>query len=795
MTARLRLTLVAAMATLLGGLTMSSVFVDADWFWPVLVSVIAGAGGCALGRRVGAPRPVVPLVGLATLTLVITWTFARDVAVLGFIPGPGALRELNALLVTAMNDLQRFATPAPTEQGLLLLTALGLGASTVAVDTLAVTYRSAALAGIPLLALYAVPASVVRDGVPWVLFVAASIGWLALMLAEGRERLSGWGRALGRRSSRGDGIFTAAPSEPLGVVGRRIGAAALGLAVIFPAFVPLFGSGIFGGSGPGGSGSGSGSGSGTTTINPLVGIANDLTARTNTPVFDYVSNDSNPDYLRMVTLDSFDGINWNVAKLSVAGSASELGAGTSGNLPGAPITTQIRMTGLKTPWLPLPYPTRGIRGLTGNWSYDLATEDVFARGGDTTFGRSYDVSSTHPALTAASLRGAGSSAADPEARYTNLPSGLPALVKTTEVAITKGRTNDYDKAIAIQDFFLDPKNRFIYTTQLPESAGSGGSAGSPLVAFLTNRAGFCQQYATMYAVMARMAGLPTRVNVGFTRGSPKTAGVWVVTRQNAHAWPEVYFHGVGWVRFEPTPGPSGVQTPSWARGPGADGGNSFVPTPSTPQTGPNGGRNRDAGDDAITPLPATTAVAIAEGRHWALVPGAVAVALALLTPAAARVLRRRRRLRHASGGTPGAAGVLAAWRELGDTSQDLGLPWASSRTPRRTAGALVAYGLEGEAAAAVRRLALAVERVHYAREDAPRPTGADPGADARLVVKAMAAASPTKIRWRARLFPASVLAVAGAGVADALDWVDGLSVRIRSALVRLLPGRMVGRGT
>ena len=791
MTARLRLTVVAAVATMLGGLAMSSVFVDADWFWPVFVSVIAGAGGCALGRRVGAPRPVVPLAGLATLTLVITWVFARDVAVLGFIPGPGALRQLNALLVTAMHDVQRFATPAPTEQGLLLLTALGLGASAVAVDTLAVTYRSAALAGIPLLALYAVPASVVRDGVPWVLFVAASFGWLALMLAEGRERLSGWGRALGRRSSRGDGIFTAAPSEPLGVVGRRIGAAALGLAVIFPAFVPLFGSGIFGGSGPGGSGSGSGSGSSTTTIDPLVGIASDLTARTNTPVFEYVSNDANPDYLRMITLDSFNGTKWKVAKLSVAGAASDIDAGKSDNIPGASITTQIRMTGLKTPWLPLPYPTQGIRGLTGNWAYDLATHDVFAPGSDTTFGRSYDVSSTHPALTAATLRAAGSSAADPEARYTNLPGGLPALVKTTELEITKGLTNDYDKAKAIQDFFLDAKNHFIYTTTLPDSATSS----SPLVAFLTNRAGFCQQYATMFAVMARMAGLPTRVNVGFTHGTPKTAGTWVVTRQNTHAWPEVYFHGIGWVRFEPTPGPTGVQTPTWAQGPGAGGSGNVVQTPGTPVTGPDGGRSRDD-KDALTAVPAaTTPVDATVGRHWAVVPGIVAVVLLLLTPATTRVLRRRRRLRHMSGGTPGAAGVLAAWRELGDTSRDLGLPWASSRTPRRTAGALVAYGLKGEAADAVRRLALAVERVQYARQDAQLATGVDPGGDARLVVKAMAAASPAKIRWRARLLPASVLAVAGAGVADALDWVDGLSARIRSALVRLLPAKMVGRGT
>ena len=72
------------------------------------------------------------------------------------------------------------------------------------------------------------------------------------------------------------------------------------------------------------------------------------------------------------------------------------------------------------------------------------------------------------------------------------------------------------------------------------------------------RAGYCQQFATAYAAMARSVGLPTRVAVGFTWESgtrhgasrgPTSCGASI-----AHAWPEVYFAGTGWVRFEPTPG-------------------------------------------------------------------------------------------------------------------------------------------------------------------------------------------------------------------------------------------------
>ncbi len=789
MTARLRLTGVAATATLLGSLALTAVFVDSDWVWPVVLAIVFASGGCALGRRLGAPRPIVPLVGLAAVTLLATRLYGRTDAIGGFVPGPGAIRDLHRVLVVAMKDVQRFASPAPAEQALLLLAVLGVGAAAVAVDTLAVTYRSAALAGAPLLALYAVPSGLARGGVSWVLFAASAVGWLALMLAEGRERLSGWGRALGRRSARGDGVFTGAPAEPLGVVGRRIGAAALGLAVILPAIMPIIGGGIFasGGSG-GGGGHGSGVGSGITTINPLVGIASDLGDRNDATVLTYTSNDPNPDYLRMVTLDRFDGTNWNVAKLSSDGSWQDLDPTASRSVPGRTVATQIAATNLRTAWLPLPYPASKLGNLTGDWAYDAKTLDVFARGNDTTQGRNYQVSSVHATLTADELKAAGSGTPAGFGHYTDLPANLPAEVRATTLRITKGLTNDYDKAIAIQQFFLDPANKFTYTTDIPAYTGSA------LVAFLTNRKGFCQQYATMYAVMARQAGLPTRINVGFTQGYQTKAGsgLWTVGRQNAHAWPEVYFRGVGWVRFEPTPGPSGVQTPSYAPPPGAASGpGTTATTPPVSRSAHNGAiDDQDIGIDNTKA--AAAAKAVSHQPHWSVYAGGVAALLLLVSPGFSRTVRRRRRLRHS--GDPSQR-ILEAWHELADTGRDIGLPWASSRTPRRIAEALVGYGVRGDAAVAARRLARAVERVRYAPAGVRDLDGLDPSADARLVAKAMEAASSRRVRWRARLLPASILAVAGARVADVLDWLDSLGARVRAQLGRLLPDRLVGRGT
>src|SRR5204862_5166960 len=71
--------------------------------------------------------------------------------------------------------------------------------------------------------------------------------------------------------------------------------------------------------------------------------------------------------------------------------------------------------------------------------------------------------------------------------------------------------------------------------------------------FQTKR-GYCEQFAGAFAAMARSVGLPSRVAVGFTPGDIQAANSFRVRGKHAHAWPEVYLDGYGWVAFEPTPG-------------------------------------------------------------------------------------------------------------------------------------------------------------------------------------------------------------------------------------------------
>jgi transglutaminase-like putative cysteine protease len=779
---RPRMTVLAAAATIACALSFMQVFNGGGWFWPAVAAALVASAGCALGRQLRLPRPLVPVIGFAGLALLLTAMHARDVAPFGLWPGPGAIRELNALAQTGFTQVRKFAVPAPPSEALVFLVAAGVGAVAVVVDTLAVTFRSAALAGLGLLALYAVPVAVVKHGVSWELFVVGAAFWLLLMLAEGRERLAGWGRALGRRSSRGDDVFSQSPAEPLGVVGRRIGVAALGLAVIVPAILPTFSSGLFSVTASNSGCCGSGPARSTSeVVNPFVAISGQLHAKQTTKLLTYATNDPNPDYLRMVTLDTFDGKTWLPASLHPSAAVDRTDWPIPSQLTGTAQSTTITIQQLRESWLPVAYPVTGITNLSGNWNVDDRTLDIFAGGGTDTLGALYTVTSSHPTLSAQDLRDAP--APDPSIvdAYTKLPTVPSQVLDATRTAIGS-LTNEYDKAMAIQQFFSE-QNGFSYSTDVPASS-------SPLVSFLNNKKGFCQQFAGTFAVMARLAHLPTRIDVGFTPGSQVGPGVWQVTDKNAHAWPEVYFSGYGWVRFEPTPGTvTGERAPGWAPNSTTSQSPGRTAAPSTgPSAAPSNAKDkalnfRDAPGGrtaAVTPTPS----AAPEPFPWALMLAMLLVLLVALAPATVRQVIRRRRLRgtHAPAAPDPATGALIAWQEVRDTSRDLGWNWSRARTPRDTAAWLATHGTDEQTNAAALRLAGAVGRARYGRT--PDAIGTNVAHDARVVVRGMLAASTSKALWRARLWPVSVLTPVASRFADAFDAIDQIGPRLRGSLGR-----------
>jgi protein-glutamine gamma-glutamyltransferase len=77
----------------------------------------------------------------------------------------------------------------------------------------------------------------------------------------------------------------------------------------------------------------------------------------------------------------------------------------------------------------------------------------------------------------------------------------------------------------------------------------------PLDGFLfEERRGYCQQFSGAMALMLRMVGVPARVAAGFSPGSyNRDTREYRVRDLDAHSWVEVYFTGIGWVPFDPTP--------------------------------------------------------------------------------------------------------------------------------------------------------------------------------------------------------------------------------------------------
>jgi hypothetical protein len=316
--------------------------------------------------------------------------------------------------------------------------------------------------------------------------------------------------------------------------------------------------------------------------------------------------------------------------------------------------------------------------------------------------------------------------------------------------------------------------------------------------------GYCQQFSFAMAVLARLLGIPSRIAYGFTAGQPVSGNSWLVTSHDAHAWPELYFQGAGWLRFEPTPSGSAGQgtafAPSYSQGP-ANPLSTGQPqtTPSTAPTSAQNGlrgippniRNLFPNEGGVGGPTIAKASTVSPWEIFGLVVAGLVVLAAVAPWCARRVIRRRRWRRlppaRATGttgakGTPGTARAdrvrardvvwaHAAWLELRDDLMDYGAGSLPSESPRAVAAkAGAGLGLTDPARAALGRIAMAEERARYA----PAPSdGAGLRADSAVVRRAIAAAVPRGARWRARLLPASVLGPALTAIASAADLYRG----------------------
>jgi hypothetical protein len=794
---RHRLTIAAAAATLLASIALYSVVAGSSWFWAsagaVVLVALAGAGTQAARRVI--PAVACLAAALAVLLLYVNILFAGAQSGARVIPTGASLHHLWRLAGRGLAETSRFAPPVPPRPGVLLLTVAGIGIIAALTDLLAVRLRRPALAGLPLLALFCVPettSSKPSAAGTALVFILAMAGYLALLAADGRERVRLWGRLVSAWQS--GRPYTRLDTSQLAASGRRVGMAAVVLALLVPLLVPsLRPHRLFGGSSLGGSGGGGG---GPIQLpDPLAQLNQQLRRSHQEVVLTYTTADPVPPYLQVYVLDELSDNAWTMTT-PTSGSTAPLASrlppapGLNQRTPGTLVREDISLGQRLAPagggisYLPVPYPAQAVR-VHGNWRVDHNSLTVLAPGAGLS-GLRYQVTAKEVNPSQQLLRSAAGPSASLASSLT-VPRDFQGLRKLAD-RITAGRTTPYGQAVALQEWFTRPGN-FTYSLSVPQPRSANA-----LIQFLTkDKRGYCQQFAFAMAVLARLLGIPARVAVGYTQGVSVGHNRWQVGTNDAHAWPELFFQGAGWLRFEPTPGGTeGVGQPTASApnysfgGPAASAGSSQPTAPATP-AGASANASCPPGSpgcagqigNRIRRLPGQSAGG-GTGRHgsgsfpvgW-LVAGLAA--LLLVSPGAARALTRRRRWLRASGD---AGRANAAWLELRDDLADYRITPRPSESPRALAGRLTGpLGLAPADQAALQRVADAAERAAYA----PRPAaGVSLRADSATIRRAIARSAGWQARWQAWLLPASVLTLVRLALQEVLDvfgWLDRVTIR------------------
>jgi len=135
-----------------------------------------------------------------------------------------------------------------------------------------------------------------------------------------------------------------------------------------------------------------------------------------------------------------------------------------------------------------------------------------------------------------------------QTRYMLLPKTVPDRVLSLARNLTATSPTRYDRAVAIEEYL----RRFEYTLDLPSPPPNRDVVDYFLFDL---QKGYCDYFATSMVVLARAAGLPARLVIGYGSGIyDPDLDAYIVTEAEAHSWPEIYFPGYGWVEFEPTSG-------------------------------------------------------------------------------------------------------------------------------------------------------------------------------------------------------------------------------------------------
>jgi len=728
----------------------------------LMLALTLGPFGAAL-RWLRIPVFLVPVAQLLVLGVVLLGKYGGPDSGAPF-PTPKAVQHTLDAFSQALASADRYAAPIPLNVPSVAPLIIVSGAiALIMVDVLAGALGRVPLSGLVLLMLYSLPVTVWDSNISWWVFCLSAAGFMFMLFLREDERFSQWGRAI-----------TGAAEDPTGFGVRTgtartnalaMGAVATAAAVVLPVFVPTLNFAIFdNGKGPGG-------GDDVTIVNPMADLRRDLRQGKDVALLTVNTDQKKPpSYLRYSVLEDFTGEEWRTGDRQIPdnqvadGHQLPMPPGLSNAVPRESFTAEYDATAaFHSKWLPVPTPATEVDA-PGFWKYDTDTLDFLSADDNDASGLHYTASGLDLQIDDSALAGVGSAPPLILDEFTEVQ-GVPDSVRTLAFDIIEGQTTDYGRARAIQDFFWDPKNGFTYSTTV-----ASGNGGHELEAFLADgpdgRTGYCEQFASAMAIMAREVKIPARVALGFLTPEELTPGTYVFSSHDLHAWPELYFDGIGWVRFEPTPGgPGSVDShrPAYTRGDPGDLTPTTLPTanPTTDDTATKGSAA------SATPTPTNDKGTAGQGGSFPWLTVLLVLLAIVVVTALLLVPRTLRRVRRESRWRVGTA--ESAWAELLDAATDLGVAWPPGRSPQTTGAILsehfaaagdVARPMHGPetnpgADEALRRVVHAVEIERYA----PRPLETSAEAlreDVSTCVEALRAGVPERTRRRADWLPASL---------------------------------------
>ncbi|WP_462417320.1 transglutaminase TgpA family protein [Kytococcus sp. Marseille-QA3725] len=753
-------------ALLVAGLCLTTVwpgrqlFEDGGWWSSAVWLVLLLVGVAALVRLVTGSALLGGVVQVVTAAVYLLRAQLGDTLAAGVVPTPATARQAADLLRSAGELLSQSAAPVPAAPGVTfaLLTALAL--VTVLTDSAVHVVRSVVLAAVAPLLVFVVLAANRTTSEPWWWFLLLAAFWVGLLALHHTDE------AASATGARGRGLLGAPGRGALLGTAAVLTAGGVATALVVPQVLPardqqLSGRGLAGQTEMA-----------TVDFTDTLDLESDLSSDDERPVVLWHSSSDDPGPLRITATDRFRDDRWTPEEgreaQDVLQDPDAVDGAVADRLPHVdwadvlPAQEQdfaVTANGITAPFLATPsFPVdlRSPVAVTGDAQTDSVWVDETAR--------HYEGAALDPKVPETMPR--GQQAQEPSESALEVPEELAGTIEQVNGEVVDPQDAPLDKARAMQAWLRN--GDFEYSLDAAEAK----DGESMVEAFLREKRGYCTQYATTMILMARQQGIPARMAMGLLPGEETDEQLGKGSdvgperrslRKDAHAWPELYFEGIGWIRFEPTPSERAATVPDYSQPVGSDA--SASPSPSESEASPSPSPSASESEASPSPSSSDASPSASEsqeddaeeqeaGSGWwkvaLLVLGLLLLAALALAWLPWRAGRARAAVREQE-----ESPWSATWETLRLDLLDRGVSTRASDSVRSQARAVAAQRGDVDAAA-LTELAERTEGSRYARPDAE--AAGDPTEATALrdrVLESLDASESGTSRLKRTLFPAS----------------------------------------